>query len=194
MPSDFCSLFNEIFFAQVFFKKVTTMPQLDKLTFFSQFFWLSFFFLGFYIALVKYYLPKMSRILKVRNIKVSSSQDGFSDVKKENGLVRENVDNLVIHGLKNSRQFFHESFQNTSEWVQNKVEMTNKGHFQNMNKTYLSTVGDFHSSQTLLLNHLKVILAPSSFQVWAKGLFKSNSLQKQRESLYTYRVFENIMK
>jgi hypothetical protein len=176
-----------------FFKKVINMPQLDKLTFFSQFFWLSFFFLGFYIALVKYYLPKMSRILKVRNIKVSSSQEGFSDVKKENGLVRENVDNLVIHGLKHSRQFFNENFQNTSLWVQNIVESTNKGQFQNMNKTYLSTVGDYHMSQTLLMNHLKTILAPSSFQVWAKGPLLSGSFQKQRENLYTFRVFENIM-
>jgi F-type H+-transporting ATPase subunit b len=171
------------------------MPQLDKVTFFSQFFWLSFFFLGFYIVLVKYYLPKMSRILKVRNIKVSSSQEGFSDVKKENGLVREGVDNLVIRGLKNSKQFFHESFQNTSQWVNAVVEMTNKKQFENMNKTYLSTVGDFHMSQTLLLNHLKTILAPSSFQVWAKefsGTFGPRN-SKQRENLYTFKVLEKII-
>ena len=169
------------------------MPQLDKLTFFSQFFWLSFFFLGFYITLVKYYLPKMSRILKVRNIKVSSSQEGFSDVKKENGLVRENVDHLVINGLKHSRQFFHENFQNTSQWVENVVDTTNKGQFQTMNKTYLSTVGDFHMSQALLMNHLKTILAPSSLQNWGKDVLASNFSQKQRESLFNFRIFENIM-
>ena len=176
-----------------FFKKVTIMPQLDKLTFFSQFFWLSFFFLGFYIVLVKYYLPKMSRILKVRSIKVSSSHEGFSDVQKENGLVRESVDNLVLHGLKHSRQFFMESFQNTSQWVQNTVDTTNRGSFLNINKMYLSTVGDFQMSQTFLLNHLKTLLAPNSFHIWAKDLLKSNSFQKQRENLYTFRVFENIM-
>ena len=48
------------------------MPQLDILTFFSQFFWLSIFFLSFYVLLVKYYLPRMSRILKIRNRKISS--------------------------------------------------------------------------------------------------------------------------
>ncbi len=176
------------------------MPQLDKLTFFSQFFWLSFFFLGFYISLVKYYLPKMSKILKVRSIKVSSSQEGFSDVKKENGLVRENVDNLVVNGLKHSKQFFHESFQNTSQWVQNVVEMTNKNQFQNINKMYISTVGDYQISQTLLVNHLKTLLAPNSFQLWAKNFSNFSTMtnpeggKSARENLFTLRVIENINK
>jgi len=130
----------------------------------------------------------MSRILKVRNIKVSSSQEGFADVKKENGLVRETVDNIVVSGLKNSRQFFQENFQNTSRWVQSTVDMTNKGQFQGMNKTYLSSLADIQVSQSLLLNHLKTILAPSSI---AKPT--DNSLQKQRENLYNFKVIETIM-
>ena len=163
------------------------MPQLDKLTFFSQFFWLSFFFLGFYIVLVKYYLPKMSRILKVRHMKVSSSQEGFSSVALENKMVRESGDHLVVSGLKHSRQFSNESFQNTHQWVQNIVLSTNKGQFQNINKMYLQTVGDFQMQQTLLLNHLKTILAPSSF------ISKGKDQVAARENLYTFRVFEKIM-
>ncbi len=49
------------------------MPQLDKITFFSQFFWLSFFYLGFYFLIYKYFLPKMSRALKFRKRRMSNA-------------------------------------------------------------------------------------------------------------------------
>jgi len=167
------------------------MPQLDKLTFFSQFFWLSFFFLGFYISLVKYYLPKMSKILKVRNIKVSSSQEGFSDVKKENGLVRENVDNLVVIGLKHSKQFFQESFQKTSDWVLGLVESTNKGSFQKMNHLYLSTLGNGFSSQALFFHQFKNLVAPRSFSLWTQDFLHFSGKNRQ-EKLYNFRIFKRL--
>lgn len=47
------------------------MPQLDIVTYFSQFFWLCFFFLGFYFCLVQFFLPKMARILKYRQEKMA---------------------------------------------------------------------------------------------------------------------------
>jgi len=42
------------------------MPQLDFVTFFSQFFWLVVIFLGFYLVLAKYYLPRIARTKKLR--------------------------------------------------------------------------------------------------------------------------------
>jgi hypothetical protein len=43
------------------------MPQLDKVTFISQFFWLCITFFSTYLILVKFYLPALARIIKVRN-------------------------------------------------------------------------------------------------------------------------------
>jgi hypothetical protein len=42
------------------------MPQLDKVTFLSQFFWLCIVFVSLYLILVKNFLPKLARIVKVR--------------------------------------------------------------------------------------------------------------------------------
>jgi len=42
------------------------MPQLDHVTYFSQYFWLCVFFFGFYALCVKYYLPGLSRLAKYR--------------------------------------------------------------------------------------------------------------------------------
>lgn len=54
------------------------MPQLDTVTYLSQFFWLCFFFLGFYFAIVQFFLPKMARILKFRQEKMEKIQEQSS--------------------------------------------------------------------------------------------------------------------
>ena len=52
------------------------MPQLDKVSFLSQFFWLTFFYFVIYFYLVKHFLPSISRIRKVRSsLMVSSEQN-----------------------------------------------------------------------------------------------------------------------
>jgi hypothetical protein len=168
------------------------MPQLDTLTFFSQFFWFSFFFLGFYILLVKYYLPKMSRLLKVRSLKVSSGalQGGFSP-SQEKKDVRETGEDFLLQGLSSSKQFFHESFQKTSEWVLHVVQSTNKGSFQKMNQIYLSTLGNGFSSQALFLNQFKNLVAPRSFSFWAQDSLNLSS-QNRQQKLYTFRILKRI--
>lgn len=59
------------------------MPQLDKVTYLSQFFWLCFFFLGFYFSLVQFFLPKMARIFKFRQEKLLQIQNQSSSYLSE---------------------------------------------------------------------------------------------------------------
>ena len=42
------------------------MPQFDKITFFNQIFWLFVFFSGYYLLLLKVFLPKLGAVLKAR--------------------------------------------------------------------------------------------------------------------------------
>ena len=42
------------------------MPQLDIVSYFPQFFWFCIFFTGFYVVLIQNYLPKLTRIIAVR--------------------------------------------------------------------------------------------------------------------------------
>lgn len=46
------------------------MPQFDKITFFNQVFWLLSFFSAFYLVFLKFFLPKLSSILKARTKKL----------------------------------------------------------------------------------------------------------------------------
>jgi hypothetical protein len=45
----------------------------DKLTFFNQVFWVVFIFFGFYFILLRFFLPQLSSVLKVRQKKLRTS-------------------------------------------------------------------------------------------------------------------------
>jgi hypothetical protein len=60
------------------------MPQLDSVTFLSQFFWLCIVFSGLYLILVKFCLPSIARILKVREL---IQQENISGSNKEQAKV-----------------------------------------------------------------------------------------------------------
>jgi F0F1-type ATP synthase membrane subunit b/b' len=139
------------------------MPQLDKVTFLSQFFWLCFFYLGFYILILKYFLPKMSRVLKLRKKKLSSSQEGVTSVQQENNKVRWSYDTLITNGFITSRSIFNNSFQRTQQWLQKLVTTTNQTHSQAMNKAYIHSIGQASLSQNLAITQLSTLCANKLF-------------------------------
>lgn len=57
------------------------MPQLDPVTFLSQFFWLCIVFSSLYLILVKFCLPNIARILKVREFILLNSSSDFAEPK-----------------------------------------------------------------------------------------------------------------
>ena len=116
------------------------MPQLDKVTFLSQFFWSTFFFVGFYFLILKYALPQISRILKLRSKKINSSQEGAVSLVDENSKVRGSYDLLVANGLNTSRNVFQESNEQIENWLNN-TYIQSKGHYQKADKSYLQSVG-----------------------------------------------------
>lgn len=62
------------------------MPQFDKVTFFNQIFWLLLTYVSFYVLILRYYLPKVSFVLKLRTKKIFKEL-AFSRLHllKENG-------------------------------------------------------------------------------------------------------------
>jgi len=135
------------------------MPQLDKVTFLSQFFWLSFFFLGFYLLLAKTFLPKMSRVLKVRSRYLGGVTQ--SAWQEENKKVSLSQGELSADGFKNFRSFFTENFQNTGEWAQASLSNMNKKELLDTNKKYMTTLGHQSIVTNKTLNNLVTLLPPS---------------------------------
>lgn len=129
------------------------MPQLDKVTFLSQFFWLCFFYLGFYYILVKYFLPKISRILAVRKRKLNLSQEDIQLVQNENNQIRQNSDTLLFQAFGTSKEIFQKFFSKTTTWVNQTVSSVNKLHYQTINKSYIDFLGETSLSQNILFYH-----------------------------------------
>ena len=127
------------------------MPQLDKVTFLSQFFWLCAFFLGFYIILLKNFLPKMSRVLKYRKKRLGQSHQGVGNMDQENTLVRSSANKVLENGLRNSKDLFKDNSQRTEKWVLDLIKATNNTSLKSTNNTYLHSIGERCISYKLCL-------------------------------------------
>ncbi len=127
------------------------MPQLDKVTFLSQFFWLCAFFLGFYLILLKNFLPKMSRVLKYRKKRLGHSHQGVGNMHQENNLVRSGANKVLESGLKNSKDLFKQNSQRTEKWLLDLIKGTNNTSFKDTNNTYLQSIGERSISYKLSL-------------------------------------------
>ena len=129
------------------------MPQLDKVTFLSQFFWLCFFYLGFYYIILKFYLPKISRILALRRKKMGFSQEGMISLQQENQQVQGNYEILLSKALTTSKNLFNNFFSRTTNWLDNNATAINKTHYQNVNASYMHSLGETSLSQNVLFYH-----------------------------------------
>lgn len=154
------------------------MPQLDKVSYFSQFFWLCFFYLGFYLSLVKFFLPKMSRILKLRQRKVEASQN-LQDLPytQESQELQQNTQDTFFNGIQQSRDALQESFQTSVDWFRQATKTTNKTQLQAANDAYIAKMTQTQTSLFQLVQNLQTLLPPTAHQ--ACGFQSLKGQQKQ---------------
>lgn len=125
------------------------MPQLDKVSFLSQFFWLCLFFFSFYIASLKYFIPEMSRILKYRKKRLNISQQGVTSMNQEKSQISSSADSVLENALKSGKSSFKDVLQATENWLSNLVLQTNRTKLLHTNSSYLSSVGETSLSQSI---------------------------------------------
>ena len=129
------------------------MPQLDKVTFLSQFFWLCFFYLGFYYIILKFYLPQISRIIALRKRKMGFSQQGMMNLQEENKKVQENYELLLSKAFMTSKSLFNNFIFRTTNWLDTNATAINKQNYQNANDSYIHSLGESLLSQNILFYH-----------------------------------------
>ena len=128
------------------------MPQLDKITFFSQFFWLSFFYLFFYFFIYKYFLPKMSRALKFRKRRMNNSQQGVTSMAEESYKVGNSYQALLSTGLTTCKTVFSQNFKTAEEWLNNTVSTANQTKLKKTNTAYIFSLGERCISQRYIIS------------------------------------------
>ena len=129
------------------------MPQLDKVTFLSQFFWLCFFYLGFYYIILKFYLPQISRIIALRKRKMGFSQQGMMNLQEENKKVQENYELLLSKAFITSKSLFNNFISRTTKWLDTNATAINKQNYKNANDSYIHSLGESLLSQNILFYH-----------------------------------------
>ena len=129
------------------------MPQLDQVTFFSQYFWLCLLFFTFYLFLYKHFLPKMSRILKYRKRKVALSQQGISTMEQENEKAGSSYQTLLFSGLSHSASLFDGSLKQLDSWLSQVLDQSNHTRLSVANRNYIYSLGEKALSSQLALSH-----------------------------------------
>nr|YP_665688.1 ATP synthase F0 subunit 8 [Mesostigma viride]AAL36727.1 ATP synthase F0 subunit 8 [Mesostigma viride] len=101
------------------------MPQLDWITFLPQFFWVAVGFISFYIVCLRFFLPRLARIFKVRNAKAYSDVSSKRTKNKLEPL--HSFDSLLCNSLEVSTGWIQESREEASNWEKSNYQWrTNK--------------------------------------------------------------------
>ena len=101
------------------------MPQFDKITFFSQIFWLIIIFFGFYILIVHIFIPKLATVLKTRKKKLGGGANGVSVLNKEQLHTTTEKNMLVQHFAGNAKSNATDMLSKSIKWLLSTVLDTN---------------------------------------------------------------------
>jgi len=136
------------------------MPQLDHVSFFSQYFWLCIFFFTFYVGLLKGFMPKMSRALKLRSAKTGETGGSLSTVEQD--TVSGNINSSLIGSLNACKKGFVNHFESTQDWCTRMHTDAMNGALKESNSLYLTKLASTCLDQRLVQAQLDVILPPTA--------------------------------
>ena len=166
------------------------MPQLDKVTFLSQFFWFTVFFFGFYLFQLKFFLPELLRILKYR--KKRSSSVFSTTFQKETSNIQKSLQfslqSLVKTGNNQTQNFYLKHLK----LIENDLIKFNTKLFNEKDLLFLQNVASFYLYNNLQINCINSpdqdILHQSYFLSKEKGSVgestKTSKLTKKSKILF----------
>jgi F-type H+-transporting ATPase subunit b len=126
------------------------MPQFDKVTFFSQLFWLSITFYGFYMITIQTYLPGLARILKVRKKKVEFALKQGSSFSDERDSTVASYENVFVNSANESREMLTSFSNESNEWLNETKAETNHLDLQRLNEAYVLINGELRGKRFVI--------------------------------------------
>jgi len=125
------------------------MPQFDKITFFNQIFWLFVFFSGYYLLLLKVFLPKLGAVLKARSKKLQKGTEGVVGFKQEQEQVSVVFNNSIEKMSSVLKKTISDSTAKTVTWVASSIQEINKENLVEGNSLVENTL-----YKQLVISHL----------------------------------------
>jgi hypothetical protein len=141
------------------------MPQLDLMTFFTQFFWFSLGFSFFYIFLLHFVMPVIALNLKFRKRRLDILANDINK-KKEGALsLLTTYDNILSKTLNFSRLYVIKTINYGNSWVQKTSFEINSVHFLQSNIFYIKSIGVKSLNFVVLESGLKASIGDKN---WTK--------------------------
>jgi F-type H+-transporting ATPase subunit b len=126
------------------------MPQFDTATFFSQLFWLTITFYGFYIIMVQNYLPALTRIFKVRRKKLELAQSQGSAFEDERLETISSFENIFATSANESRNLLAKTQDSGAAWMKESLNETNNNALKQVNHNYLYLNGEIRGQRYII--------------------------------------------
>ena len=118
------------------------MPQFDKITFFTQIFWLTLIFFGFYFYILQGFLPKLASVLKTRKKKLWLSSSRVSGLSEEQFTVLNARNSFLRNFIEKSKNKLDVKFLLSSVWLTHRLSGILRAEFKHSNFRLLETCGN----------------------------------------------------
>lgn len=131
------------------------MPQLDTVTFFSQFIWFAFIFLVIYFRVVVNDLPKIATTLKIRNKVKDSDQQEINKVLEISAIERKKVEDSIKQCLATTAGGISELTTGYQKGITSAMTELNASSLSSANQLYIDSIVKMTAAQYLLQTAVK---------------------------------------
>jgi hypothetical protein len=142
------------------------MPQLDHVTYLSQYFWLIVFYFALYYGATKYFLPRLSRIMALRQERMGGDTSHNIELTQETQHVHDSVSGVVSQVHQETRQASNNAQVNAIEWAANTHRDIMKSHYVGADTHYVRSLAQELVSQECAYYHA-VAQAPLALRIKA---------------------------
>ena len=118
------------------------MPQFDIITFFTQIFWLTIIFFGFYFVSLDSLLPRIAAVLKSRRKKLAQGSLGVSNLTEEQGSVKSLRDLSVESSANNSKASVSFMIASGNKWLLSSILGFNNSKMEAYQNFYVKLFGN----------------------------------------------------
>nr|YP_010577898.1 ATP synthase F0 subunit 8 [Cryptomonas pyrenoidifera]UZP15118.1 ATP synthase F0 subunit 8 [Cryptomonas pyrenoidifera] len=126
------------------------MPQLDLMTFFTQFFWFSIGFSFFYVFLLHTIMPSIALNLKLRKKKLEFLANDINKKKESASNLLTTYDNILFKTLNTSRNYIIKTTSYGNEWISKSLLKANSINLIESNNDYIKNLAEKSFSFTVL--------------------------------------------
>lgn len=129
------------------------MPQLDTVTFMSQYFWFTLIFLLIYFRVVIYYLPNIARTLKLRQKIKNKDQAEITNIGKVTADVNDGIESVMKKTLLVVNTGINEIKEGSEKALDSAYKQVSKdATVSSANNLYIKSLINLHIKNYILSN------------------------------------------